>query len=126
MTTPAWTDADRAAFAHAARARAAESERRRLEWLAQARAEAAACARALAAELGATRIVLFGSVARGDGAPGSDVDLLVSGVAADRWFAAVARAIELVTCAEVDLVPSDKVHPHVAARIAEEGEVLLG
>ena len=126
MTAPAWTDADRAAFAHAARVRAAAVDERRLEWLAQARAQAQACARALASELGATRVVLFGSVARGDGAPGSDLDLLVAGIPADRWFVAVARAIELVTCAEVDLVPADKVHPHVAARIAVEGQVLLG
>ena len=121
-----WTDQDVRSFAAAQRERARVRDDRDATWRAEALAQATACAEALAHEFGATRVVLFGSVARGDARPGSDVDLLVDGVPDGRWFDAVARAMEVVRCAEVDLVPAARVHAHVAARIASEGKVLLG
>lgn len=121
-----WTTTQLAAFRTATQQRGAASEAHRTAWLTEARAQASACAARLAAEFGASRVVLFGSVARGDGGPGSDIDLLVDGIASARWFEAVARAMDLVTCGDVDLVPADKVHAHVAARVREEGKVLVG
>jgi len=71
-----------------ARARRAQEQRRQ-----QARAIARRVARFLRDEYGASRVVLFGSMAReGRLGPRSDVDLAVWGLDAEDYYEAVARA----------------------------------
>jgi predicted nucleotidyltransferase len=83
-------------------------------------------AKMLVDDFGATRVLLFGSVARGDAGPDSDVDLLVEGLALDRLIEATVRAGRLLEEATADLVPADRVRPEVGARAESEGIDLHG
>ncbi|WP_166972530.1 nucleotidyltransferase domain-containing protein [Brevibacterium atlanticum] len=78
------------------------------------------------AELGASNISVFGSVARGDDGPDSDIDLLVDldpsvGLFNLMWMGTLAE--ELLGRA-VDVVPRDGLKNEVAASAARD-EVLL-
>ena len=71
------------------------------------------------AELGVRSLEIFGSVARGEAAPGSDVDLLVE---FDRpiglfHFFRVQRRLEQILGCPVDLVMRDAVKPQLRDRI---------
>jgi uncharacterized protein len=79
----------------------------------------------LTREFGVRRVVLFGSLARGDARPDSDIDLAVEGLAPAQTFRAMARAAG-VAGRHVDLVPIEDARPEVLAIIAREGEVILG
>jgi predicted nucleotidyltransferase len=72
--------------------------------------------------LGVRSLELFGSVARGDARPDSDVDLLVE---FDRLiglfhFARVQRRLEEILGQRVDLVMKDAVKPQLRGRILAE------
>ena len=74
------------------------------------------------AELGIRRLEIFGSVARGEASPTSDVDLLVE---FDRaiglfHFFRVQRRLEQILGCSVDLVMRDAVKPHLRDRIFRE------
>lgn len=74
------------------------------------------------AELGVRSLDIFGSVARGEAAPGSDVDLLVD---FDRpiglfHFFRVQRRLEQILGCRVDLVMRDAVKPQLRDRIFRE------
>ncbi len=74
------------------------------------------------AELGVRSLDIFGSVARGEAAPGSDVDLLVE---FDRsiglvHFFRVQRRLEQILGCRVDLVMRDAVKPQLRDRIFRE------
>ncbi len=78
--------------------------------------------RAELAELGVRSLAIFGSVARGEAAPGSDVDLLV---AFDRaiglfHFFRVQRRLEQILGCRVDLAMRDAVKPQLRDRILGE------
>ena len=69
---------------------------------------------AAAARHGATNLRLFGSVARGDDGPDSDVDLLID-LAPDRGWAdylALAEDLERILGRRVDLVIERSLSPH--------------
>jgi predicted nucleotidyltransferase len=95
-----------------------ESERR--ERLLEALPEAVG---ALVTEFGATGVILFGSLARGEAGLESDVDLLVDGLPMERLFEATAL-VSRVLQADVDLVPSEAARPGVRERALSEGRVL--
>ena len=78
----------------------------------------------LADDFGATRVLLFGSLARGMAGPGSDIDLLVDGLALERLIEATVRAERLLAEARVDLVPADQIRPEVMTRALAEGVLL--
>jgi uncharacterized protein len=80
----------------------------------------------LARDFAVTRVTLFGSFARGEAAPGSDMDLLVEGLPMERLIDATARAERILREVSVDLVPADHVHPALAERARQEGKVLYG
>jgi uncharacterized protein len=72
------------------------------------------------------RVWLFGSRARGDHLPRSDVDLAVEAPAADRRARAdlIALAEEADTLLPIDLLLLDEAPPALAARVRAEGKVL--
>lgn len=78
--------------------------------------------RAELARLGVRTLAIFGSVARGESAPDSDVDLLVE---FDRpiglfHFFRVHRRLEQILGCRVDLVMRDAVKPQLRDRIFRE------
>jgi predicted nucleotidyltransferase len=87
----------------------------------QARADASRIAAMLRRDFGVTRVVLFGSLARGRFLPDSDIDLAVEGLAATALFAALAQASEL-SQAPVDLKPLEDLDPHFKGRVLATGE----
>ncbi|QAY71758.1 hypothetical protein ET471_05910 [Xylanimonas protaetiae] len=68
---------------------------------------------------GARNVRLFGSVARGDDGPGSDVDLLVDLNPGVGLFALGALEVELerILGRKVDVVPAGSLRPEVAATV---------
>jgi uncharacterized protein len=82
-------------------------------------------ARVLAERYGATRVVLVGSLARGEFAQGSDIDLAVAGVPSEAFFQAGAELERLADGFEVDLVPLESANPFFLERAAGEGVVLI-
>jgi predicted nucleotidyltransferase len=95
-------------------------------WRARIEARLTQVVRMLAEDFGATRIVLFGSLARGTATPKSDVDLLVEGLPLERLIEATVRADRLLSEASADLVPADRIRPEVLTRALAEGIVLHG
>lgn len=81
-------------------------------------------ARTLAQRYGATRIVLVGSLARGEFGSGSDIDLAVEGVPAEHFFAAGAELERLAGEFKVDLVPLESANPFYLAQVAQTGVAL--
>jgi predicted nucleotidyltransferase len=72
------------------------------------------------------RVVLFGSLARGEGRAGSDVDLLVEGLDPARIIEASVMADRILREAHVDIVPAELARPEIRRRAEEEGEVIRG
>ncbi len=95
-----------------------EMERRRQRALALAHR----AADLLRAQFGATRVVLFGSLAHG--APfheHSDVDLAAWGIDARDYLRAVARLLDLDPDIPIDLVRAEEARPSILETIEEEG-----
>jgi len=93
-------------------------------WRAERLQEAHRAAEGLVARYAVRRVVLFGSLARGDARPGSDVDLWVEGLAESDWLDAVAAARAEIRGAEVDLVRAEWAGAAIAGRVDAEGLVL--
>jgi uncharacterized protein len=76
--------------------------------------------------LGARNIRIFGSVARGDDRPDSDIDLLVDVTPRVGLFALgqMRSEAERILGAPVDIVPANSLKPDVAAHIAAEAVAL--
>jgi hypothetical protein len=74
--------------------------------------------------MGVAHLALFGSIARGDDRPDSDVDVLID-VEPDRKFsllnlAGVQLRLEALLGREVDIVSRGGLRPPVAERIADD------
>ena len=77
----------------------------------------------LAAQFGASRLRVFGSVARGEESPDSDVDFLVDLPRGYDLFAQripLAQALEELLHRKVDLLPEHELNPHVRALVLAE------
>jgi predicted nucleotidyltransferase len=76
----------------------------------------------IAARHGAHNVRVFGSAARGEAGPESDVDLLVDvGPAHSRWFpAGLILDLEELLGREVDIVTEDALHWYIRDRVLEE------
>ena len=72
--------------------------------------------------LGATQVFVFGSAARGELRPDSDVDLAVTGLPSQVYFSAVSKASDLLG-RPVDLVDLDDPTPLVRYLLGS-GELL--
>lgn len=106
----------------AARWRRAKAEQRsRAEARADAmRARLPAAKQLLADRYGVRRVVLFGSLARGDSTASSDVDLAVEGIDSAGYFRAIADLMGLFE-APVDLVEIERAPASLLARLELEG-----
>lgn len=111
-------------YLEAWRARARAAEARATTWRAQRRHEATRAAQALVEELGARRVLLFGSLARGNATLDSDVDLWVEGLAEDAFLDAVSLVRQHITATEVDVVRAEWARASVRERALREGVVL--
>lgn len=79
--------------------------------------------RALGRRYGARRIRVFGSVARGEEGPDSDVDLLVEFPAGYDLFAQrlpLARALAELIGRPVELIPEHELNRHLRAAVLAE------
>ncbi len=95
-----------------------EMERRR----ARALTLAHRAADLLRAQFGATRVVLFGSLARGGPFDEhSDIDLAAWGIDARQYLRAVARLLDLDPDISVDLVRAEEARPSLLESIEQEG-----
>jgi predicted nucleotidyltransferase len=103
--------------------RCAELIRAAAERAARARSALPAIVEALVA-LGATRIVLFGSLATGRFGLDSDIDLAVEGI--ENELRAAIAAERVAPEFTVDIVPLERTFAHVKDRIPREGVVLHG
>ena len=88
--------------------------------VASARSEAAAVASMLMSRFGATRVRLFGSLARGDVGEAFDIDIAVEGILPELFFRACAAADRLVT-RKLDVVDVLDASPLLKQRIDEDG-----
>ena len=82
--------------------------------------------REIARAHGATRVRVFGSVARGDDGPGSDLDLLITvrpGVSL-LDIAGIKVDVEEAVGRETDVVIERALHPHVRDRVLREAVLL--
>ncbi len=90
--------------------------------------EAHSVAKKIAEELvkrfGAKRVVLFGSLARGDFSSWSDIDLAVWGIPAAKFFKAVSFASGISGMWKVDLVDTQDCSRSLREIILEEGTEL--
>jgi len=77
----------------------------------------------LVGQHGGTSVRLFGSLARGDSGPESDVDLAVLGLPGERYFTALGELMGLFG-GPVDLVRLEEAPPSLALRIQDEGRDL--
>lgn len=118
--------ADLSSYAAGWRARDRARAQEEVAWRARIEARLPQVVRLLAEDFGATRVLLFGSLARGTAGPESDVDLLVDGLPLERLIEATARADRLLAEANADLVPGDRVRPEVLTRALAEGILLHG
>jgi len=78
--------------------------------------------------LGARRVALFGSVARGDASPGSDVDLLIQFDPQEktlRNFMALSYLFEEILQRRVDMVTTEALSPFIGPHILREAEDVL-
>ncbi len=103
------------------RAASARAEGEARAW--RLRASLPAAAKLLRDAYGATRVVLFGSLARGDVSAWSDVDLAVEGLPPAKYFPALAALMGLFG-SPVDLVAIEEAVPSLRDRIAAEGQPL--
>ena len=78
--------------------------------------------RKIAAQHGARNIRIFGSVARGDSSPGSDIDFLVeAGPDTSSWFpAGLILALEEILGCRVEVVTEKGLNPHLRERVLRE------
>lgn len=93
-------------------------------WRAERFTEAVEAAEGLMGFPGVTRVVLFGSLARGEAGPGSDVDLWVEGLADADWLDATQVVRAAVRHAEVDVVRAECASDALRAGVAAQGVVL--
>lgn len=117
--------AQRAEYRAGAARRAAESQHRRAEHLTRAWKVANAAAALLRTRYGATRVVVFGSLAQPDRFHArSDVDLAAWGIDERLYLRAVADVTALDADILVDLVRGEEATPSLLAAIEEEGQAL--
>lgn len=72
----------------------------------------------------ARRVVLIGSLARGDFGPSSDIDLVAEGIPPERFFRAGVELERVAEGFDVDLIPAETATPEMLEVIESEGREL--
>lgn len=115
------TDEDIRVYRETARRRASQPDpereaHRERGWQAARRAAAL-----LREEYAATRVAVYGSLARGTGfTKWSDVDLFAEGIPPDSWINAIGEVFESEDAIEVNLAPLEAMKPHIRERALAE------
>jgi len=73
--------------------------------------------------LGALRIIVYGSLARGDYKSDSDIDICFDGIPHKNYFRAVAECL-MKTKRRVSVLDFENIHGYFRKRILKEGKVL--
>lgn len=108
--------------AHLARRDEAKSQATARAHLARCHAETIATH--LATQYGVKRVVLIGSLARGEFRLASDIDIVVEGLPVGDLFRAGSEAESLASGFCVDLIPLESANPLLRAAVRNEGVVL--
>lgn len=111
-------------YVRAWRKRFEEQRRADADAAGRARQVAERLARRLHEKYGAVRVVLVGSLARGDFRVGSDIDLAAEGIPDDVFFRAGADLEAEAGGLHVDLVPLESANAAFRADLTREGIVL--
>lgn len=79
-------------------------------------------------EEGATRVAIFGSYARGEEQPGSDVDVIVefSERKSLLQLVRIERELREVLGTKVELLTENSISPYLIDRVKDEMEVIYG
>ena len=72
---------------------------------------------------GALKIILYGSLARGDYQADSDIDICVDGIPADRYFRVLAECL-METHRRVSVLNLEDTQGYLRERILREGKIL--
>jgi predicted nucleotidyltransferase len=72
-------------------------------------------------DLGAKRVILFGSLATGNFRKDSDIDLAVEGLSVNGYFKALGILEEILEDVNFDLIDTKETIPTVMKRIEREG-----
>jgi predicted nucleotidyltransferase len=98
-------------------------QRRNEAAAAQARAALPSITRMLREDYSATKIILFGSLARGHFTVDSDIDLAAENISPEKFFHALGDVNSIAPC-WVDLKPLETLEPHFLLRVMQTGEEL--
>jgi predicted nucleotidyltransferase len=119
------SDQQMAAYQATARKRAAEKERQMEEHRQHAWAVAQQAATLLKVHYKATRVILFGSLARGGFFhTRSDIDLAAENMSETNYDRAVTQLLNLDSAFEIDLVRLEEAPTYLRRTIEEEGIAL--
>jgi len=80
-------------------------------------------AKSILVELGARKIILYGSLARGDYQPHSDIDICVDGIPKESYFRAIARCMMEID-RRISILEFEKIQGYFKERILSEGKIL--
>ncbi|MGF1512179.1 MAG: nucleotidyltransferase family protein [Elainellaceae cyanobacterium] len=89
----------------------------------RALADSEAIAALLQRDFGATRVILFGSLAKQRFTAASDIDIAAAGIPPEQYFKALGAANHLSQW-WVDLKPWEALEPHFQTRVVSTGKVL--
>ncbi|MGM0578041.1 MAG: nucleotidyltransferase family protein [Myxococcota bacterium] len=120
------TGRDLSSYVDGWRERARVEQERAAAWRVEVRRRVEEAAQMLAERFGVRRVVLFGSLVRGEAGPGSDVDLLVEGLSSEDFLDAAVVVDRVLSDVTVDLVPRQWARPEVLKRALAEGIVIHG
>jgi predicted nucleotidyltransferase len=74
---------------------------------------------------GALKIILYGSLARGDYRPDSDIDLCVEGMPDENYFRALAECLMTIQ-RPISILDFQDTYGYLRERILREGRILYG
>ncbi len=80
-------------------------------------------AKSILIELGARKIILYGSLARGDYDQHSDIDICVDGIPKESYFRAIARCMMEID-RRISILEFEKIQGYFKERILSEGKIL--
>lgn len=125
LDSPTLSPEQRKAFREGWKRRAEEHAKRLQELMAEARTKAAAAAEHLRKHYGVKRVLLFGSLGRGDFRTDSDIDLCVDALHPDLFYAVYAELERIVFPFDLDLLVLEDLnrpeHHDLKAAILREG-----